>query len=83
MSILKNPMILMAGVACLMMFGMPYLLDTMDEETRAEFEERQKSGPMAQLMGGSGVAGGKKKEIEFDPAGWLAEKTAGGKKKSG
>lgn len=27
MSILKNPMILMAGAACLMMFGMPYLID--------------------------------------------------------
>lgn len=71
-------MILMAGVACAMMFGMPYLLDTMDDETRAEFEERQKSGPMATLMGG-GAAGGKKKEIEFDPAGWLAGRTAKGK----
>lgn len=49
----------------------------MDDETKAEFKERQKTGPMAQIMG---QAGGKQAAPDFDPAGWLAEKTAGGKK---
>lgn len=83
-TILKNPMMLMAGAAALMMFGMPYLLDNMDEETRAEFEERQKSGPMAQIMGTAPGKDGKPKEKlaleDFDAAGWLAGKTAKGKK---
>ena len=77
MSVLKNPMILMAGAARLMMFGMPYLVDNMDDETRAEFEERQKSGPMAKIMGAGGTGADGKGVADFDAAGWLAEKTKG------
>ncbi|KAH6670037.1 hypothetical protein B0J14DRAFT_597745 [Halenospora varia] len=46
LSLLKNPMILIAGFSMAIVFGMPYLMDNMDPEMRAEFEERQKSGPL-------------------------------------
>ncbi|OBT98387.1 hypothetical protein VE01_03127 [Pseudogymnoascus verrucosus] len=69
LSILKNPMILMAGVAMLMMFGMPKLMENMDPETRAEFEERQKSSPMNGLLNGQAAQGG---AASFDAAAWLA-----------
>ncbi|KFZ17741.1 hypothetical protein V502_04421, partial [Pseudogymnoascus sp. VKM F-4520 (FW-2644)] len=78
LSILKNPMILMAGVAMLMMFGMPKLMENMDPETRAEFEERQKSSPMNGLLNGQAAKGG---AGGFDAAAWLAgapAKKAGG-----
>lgn len=52
----------------IIVFGMPYLMDNMDPETRAEFEEAQKSSPMAGLLaGGKGGAA-----QNFDAAGWLA-----------
>ncbi|KFY33899.1 hypothetical protein V494_07229, partial [Pseudogymnoascus sp. VKM F-4513 (FW-928)] len=78
LSILKNPMILMAGVAMLLMFGMPKLMENMDPETRAEFEERQKSSPMNSLLNGQASQGG---AANFDAAAWLAgtpAKKAGG-----
>jgi len=60
---------------------MPYLMDNMDPEMRAEFEEAQKSSPMAGLLGGGGGgkggAGGAAQN--FDAAGWLAGQGKGGK----
>lgn len=40
-----------------------------DPETRAEFEETQKSAPMAGLLNGQGGQGG---VANFDAAAWLA-----------
>ncbi|KAL5352789.1 hypothetical protein ACLOAV_002737 [Pseudogymnoascus australis] len=83
LSILKNPMILMAGVGMLMMFGMPKLMENMDPETRAEFEERQKSSPMNGLLNGQASQGG---AAGFDAAAWLAgapAKKAGGAAEKG
>ncbi|KAK0647852.1 hypothetical protein DIS24_g7332 [Lasiodiplodia hormozganensis] len=48
LAFLKNPMILMGVFSLALIVGMPYLMDNMDEETRAEFEEMQKSSPLAQ-----------------------------------
>ncbi|TKX27484.1 hypothetical protein C1H76_0321 [Elsinoe australis] len=72
LSILKNPMILMALVSAGLVFGMPYLMDNMDEETKKEFEEAQKSNPLA---GGDAAAALQ----NFDLAGWMAGKTTGSK----
>ena len=73
LSLLKNPMILLAIVALAIAFGMPKMMENMDPETRAEFEEQQKRGPLAGMtraMQGQGpassAAGG------FDLAGWMA-----------
>ncbi|KAI7162381.1 hypothetical protein KC349_g2061 [Hortaea werneckii] len=70
-SFLKSPMILMALVSGVMIFGMPYLMDNMDPETKAEFEEMQKKGPMT----GSQGAGAQMQNFDF--AGWMAGKGAG------
>ncbi|KAJ4307114.1 hypothetical protein N0V88_000491 [Collariella sp. IMI 366227] len=51
MSIFKNPIILLSMVSMALFFGMPKLVENMDPETRAEFEERQKENPMNALMG--------------------------------
>ncbi|KAK5122750.1 hypothetical protein LTR85_003665 [Meristemomyces frigidus] len=74
----KSPMILMALVSAVMIFGMPYLMDNMDPETKAEFEEMQKSSP---LTGSGGAAN----QIQnFDLAGWMAGKgTSSGSGASG
>ena len=53
-------MILLGGVALLFTVGMPKLLDSMDPETKAEFEEIQKSGGgplgrMSKAMSGGGL----------------------------
>ncbi|KAK8086964.1 hypothetical protein PG994_001938 [Apiospora phragmitis] len=53
-SILKNPMILLAMVSMGIFFLMPKMVENMDPEMRAEFEEQQKNNPMANLMGGGG-----------------------------
>lgn len=71
MSLLKNPMILMGIVALVFTFGMPKLMENMDPEMRAEYEEMQKKSPMGGLSramqgGGSGAA------ESFDLAGYLA-----------
>ncbi|KAI9735258.1 MAG: hypothetical protein M1834_001848 [Cirrosporium novae-zelandiae] len=69
LSLLKNPMILLAVVAMGIMFGMPYLLDNMDPEMRAEFEEQQKNNPLA------GGAAGANPLQNFDMAAWMAGAT--------
>ncbi|KAI9901642.1 hypothetical protein N3K66_003459 [Trichothecium roseum] len=75
-TILKNPMILMGGVSMLLFIGMPKILENMDPEIKAEFEARQKEGPMSSLMGGGGGgsgAGGQQNPIgDFDMAAYLA-----------
>ncbi|KKY28702.1 hypothetical protein UCDDS831_g00087 [Diplodia seriata] len=48
LSFLKNPMILMGVFSLALIVGMPYLMDNMDEETKAEFEEMQKNSPLGQ-----------------------------------
>jgi len=65
LSLLKNPMILIAGVSMIIVFGMPYIMDNMDPEMKAEFEERQKSSPLS--------GGAQANPLQsFDPAAWLA-----------
>ncbi|KAI9853195.1 MAG: hypothetical protein M1838_000051 [Thelocarpon superellum] len=66
MSFLKNPMILLAVVSMGIMFGMPYLIDNMDPEMRAEFEEQSKKSP---LTGGPAATNPLK---DFDMAAWMA-----------
>jgi ER membrane protein complex subunit 7 len=73
MSLLKNPMILLAIVALGITFGMPKLMENMDPEMKAEYEEMQKKSPVSGLtraMQGQGpasnAAGG------FDLASWMA-----------
>lgn len=80
LSLLKNPMILLAVVALAFTFGMPKLMENMDPEMRAEYEEMQKKGPTAALgraMGGGSTAPSAGGE-SFDLAGFLA-----GQKKEG
>lgn len=72
LSLLKNPMILMGIVALAFTFGMPKLMEGMDPEMRAEYEEMQKKSPMGGLgraMQGGGGGGGSE---GFDLAGFLA-----------
>ncbi|KAI0601822.1 hypothetical protein F4775DRAFT_539370 [Biscogniauxia sp. FL1348] len=47
--ILKNPMILMGLVSMGLFVGLPKLVENMDPEMRAEWEEQQKKNPMASL----------------------------------
>ncbi|KAH0537034.1 hypothetical protein FGG08_006132 [Glutinoglossum americanum] len=42
LALLRSPMILLAVVSMGLMFGLPYMLDNMDPEMRAEFESNQK-----------------------------------------
>ncbi|KAF6826213.1 hypothetical protein CMUS01_09521 [Colletotrichum musicola] len=67
-TILKNPMILLGLVSMGIFIGMPYLMENMDPEMRAEFEERQKSNPMNSILGGGGAQPGG----NFDMAAFLA-----------
>ncbi|KIH91544.1 hypothetical protein SPBR_01927 [Sporothrix brasiliensis 5110] len=84
LSLLKNPMILMAIVALVMMVGMPYMMDQMDPEMRAEFEERQKSNPMNSLLGGGGGGGRQAPPgANFDMAAFLAGSGKSDKKPGG
>lgn len=79
LSLLKNPMILLAVVALAFTFGMPKLMENMDPEMRAEYEEMQKKGPTAAIgraMSGQGPASSGAEN--FDLAGYLA-----GQKKDG
>ncbi|KAL0940630.1 uncharacterized protein CTRU02_203393 [Colletotrichum truncatum] len=71
-TILKNPMILLGLVSMGIFIGMPYLVDNMDPEMRAEFEERQKSNPMNSLLGGGGAQPGANPMGNFDMAAFLA-----------
>ncbi|KAI0025771.1 hypothetical protein F4780DRAFT_224868 [Xylariomycetidae sp. FL0641] len=71
LGILKNPMILMGLASMGLFIGMPKLLENMDAETRAEFEEQQKNNPMGNLMSGGG-GGGANPMGSFDMAAFLA-----------
>ena len=74
LSLLKNPMILMGVVALAFTFGMPKLMENMDPEMKAEYEEMQKKGPagaIGRAMQGGGGGGGGPAE-GFDLAGFLA-----------
>ncbi|KAJ4289776.1 hypothetical protein N0V90_011106 [Kalmusia sp. IMI 367209] len=70
LSFLKNPMILMGLFTLILVFGMPYLMENMDPETKAEFEEMQKKGVM-----GSGSTQTAQQIQNFDLASWMAGKT--------
>ncbi|KAJ2998338.1 hypothetical protein NUW58_g355 [Xylaria curta] len=70
LSILKNPMILMGLVSLALFIGMPKLVENMDPETRAEFEEQSKKNPMNSLM--AGPQPGSNPMGNFDMAGFLA-----------
>jgi ER membrane protein complex subunit 7 len=82
MSLLKNPMILLGAVALAITFGMPKLMENMDPEMKAEYEEMQKKSPVSGLtramqgQGPAGSAGG------FDLAGWMAGAQQGGSRTS-
>ncbi|USW49452.1 Putative ER membrane protein complex subunit 7 [Septoria linicola] len=66
LSFLKSPMILMGLVSVVLIFGMPYLMDNMDPEAKAEFEEMSAKNP---ITGGGGAAA---QMQNFDLAGFLA-----------
>ncbi|KAL9038132.1 MAG: hypothetical protein Q9180_003321 [Flavoplaca navasiana] len=70
LGLLKSPMILMALVGLAMVFGMPYLLENMDPEMKAEFEEQQKKSVVGNVAGGGNPLSG------FDMAGWMAGQTS-------
>ena len=73
MSLLKNPMMLMGVVALAFTFGMPKLLENMDPEMKAEYEEMQKNSPVSGLtraIQGGGPASSAAES--FDLAGYLA-----------
>ncbi|KAI0013313.1 hypothetical protein F4779DRAFT_446244 [Xylariaceae sp. FL0662B] len=69
--ILKNPMILMGLVSMVLFLGLPKLIENMDPEMRAEWEEQQKKNPMGSLMGG-GPQPGSSPMGNFDMAAYLA-----------
>ncbi|PSN67824.1 hypothetical protein BS50DRAFT_587070 [Corynespora cassiicola Philippines] len=73
LSFLKNPMILMALFSMVLIFGMPKLMENMDPETRAEFEEMQKTGVL-----GSGSTNTAQSVQNFDLASWMAGKSDSG-----
>ncbi|KAI1105029.1 Cys/Met metabolism PLP-dependent enzyme-domain-containing protein [Jackrogersella minutella] len=70
--ILKNPMILMGLVSMVLFLGLPKLIDNMDPEMRAEWEEQQKKGPMSSIMGGGGAQPNANPMGNFDMAAYLA-----------
>ena len=72
MSLLKNPMILMGVVALAFTFGMPKLMENMDPEMKAEYEEMQKKGPMGGLAKAMQGGGASSAAESFDLAGYLA-----------
>ncbi|KAL2423965.1 hypothetical protein ABEF95_010674 [Exophiala dermatitidis] len=74
LTLLKNPMILLGLVALAFTFGMPKLMENMDPEMRAEYEEMQKKtaiGGLTRAMQGGGAGAGGPAE-NFDLAGFLA-----------
>ncbi|KAK5629466.1 hypothetical protein RRF57_005181 [Xylaria bambusicola] len=75
LSILKNPMILMGLVSLAIFIGMPKLVENMDPEMRAEFEEQSKKNPMNSLM--AGPQPGASSMGNFDMAGFLAGQGSG------
>ncbi|KAH6678895.1 hypothetical protein F5X68DRAFT_212910 [Plectosphaerella plurivora] len=79
--VMKNPMILMGLVTMGLFLGMPYLMNNMDPEMRAEFEARQSSNPLSSIL--SGQAGGQQAAPSFDMAGFLAGSSAPQRQASG
>ncbi|KAK4130926.1 hypothetical protein BT67DRAFT_389898 [Trichocladium antarcticum] len=75
LSIFKNPIILLSMVSMALFFGMPKLVENMDPEMRAEWEERQKENPMNAVMGAS-TGQGVNPLGNFDMAGFLAGSSA-------
>ncbi|EON61675.1 hypothetical protein W97_00891 [Coniosporium apollinis CBS 100218] len=71
LSFLKSPMILMALFSLGLIVGMPYLMENMDPETRAEFEEMQKKSPLASANNPAAQL------QNFDLASWMAGKSTG------
>lgn len=63
-------MILLGIVALAFTFGMPKLMENMDPEMKAEYEEMQKKGPTAAI--GRAMNGGSPSGGDFDLAGYLA-----------
>ncbi|CAG8939175.1 unnamed protein product [Penicillium salamii] len=70
LSLVKNPMVLLAVVALGLMFVMPKLMENMDPEMRAEFEQHSRSSPITGATSNAMAGGG------FDLAGWMAGTTA-------
>lgn len=70
LSLLKSPMVLLGIFGLLFTFGMPKLMENMDPEMKAEYEEMQKKSPTAAIgramNGETSAAGG------FDLASYLA-----------
>ncbi|CCU81371.1 unnamed protein product [Blumeria hordei] len=64
LNLLKNPMLLMAGVTMAIVFGMPYLMDNIDPDIKAEFEESQKKSALNPATANP--------LQNFDAASWLA-----------
>ncbi|KAL9086654.1 MAG: hypothetical protein Q9159_004063 [Coniocarpon cinnabarinum] len=77
LSFLRSPMILMALFSLVMIVGLPYLMDNLDEEQKAELQEIQKGG----IMGGGGAsrdgANAAQSLQNFDLASWMAGKGSG------
>ncbi|KAL1848042.1 hypothetical protein Plec18167_008737 [Paecilomyces lecythidis] len=73
LSLFKNPMILLAVFAMVVMFAMPKLMENMDPEMREEFEKQSRGGPLS-AAGRSAVQGGG--PANFDLAGWMAGTTS-------
>ncbi|KAJ8120753.1 hypothetical protein O1611_g10282 [Lasiodiplodia mahajangana] len=70
-------MILMGLVSLALFVGMPKLVENMDPEMRAEFEEQSKKNPMNSLMAGGQP--GSNPMGNFDMAGFLAGQGSGSK----
>ncbi|KAJ5794424.1 hypothetical protein N7457_001023 [Penicillium paradoxum] len=66
LSLVKSPMVLLAVVALGLMFAMPKLMENMDPEMRAEFEQHSRSSPITGATTNAMAGGG------FDLAGWMA-----------
>ncbi|OJD26312.1 hypothetical protein ACJ73_02314 [Blastomyces percursus] len=93
LSLFKNPMILLVVFALAVTVGMPYLMDMMDPETRAEFERHSRKGRTAAIndinakagavaganaiRGAGPGAGAGAGAGGFDLAGWMAGTSQG------
>ncbi|EEH17207.1 hypothetical protein PABG_07294 [Paracoccidioides brasiliensis Pb03] len=76
LSLFKNPMILLVGFALAVTIGMPYLMERMDPETRAEFERHSRKSALTGAANGAG-AGAAPGAAGFDLAGWMAGTSQG------
>ncbi|KAL2117046.1 hypothetical protein VTJ04DRAFT_9214 [Mycothermus thermophilus] len=71
LSVFKNPIILLSLVSMALFFGMPKLVENMDPELRAEWEQHQKENPMNALMAATSGQGANPMG-NFDMAAFLA-----------